>query len=91
MMANEIEEQKIELNPELKQRGSFEFTSLDSYLISEEDYENAKAELERGHDWWVDALVSEVKVNREAQKHLKFAGNKFLECCAHAVLIGMGY
>ena len=43
MMEHEIEEQKIELNPELKQRGLFEFTSLDSYLISEEDYENAKA------------------------------------------------
>jgi hypothetical protein len=43
MMAHEIEEQKIELNPELKPRGSFEFTSLDSYLISDEDYENAKA------------------------------------------------
>lgn len=43
MMEHEIEEQKIELNPELKQRGLFEFTSLDSYLISDEDYENAKA------------------------------------------------
>jgi len=42
-MEHEIEEQKIELNPELKQRGLFEFTSLDSYLISDEDYENAKA------------------------------------------------
>ena len=36
-MEHEIEEQKIELNPELKQRGLFEFTSLDSYLISDED------------------------------------------------------
>lgn len=70
--------------------GGLENQMLDS-IPGEEDYENAKAELERGHDWWVDALVSEVKVNREAQKHLKFAGNKFLECCAHAVLIGMGY
>ena len=43
MMEHEIEEQKIELNPELKQRGLFEFTSLDSYLISDEDYESAKA------------------------------------------------
>lgn len=43
MMEHEIEEQKIELNPELKQRGLFEFTSLDSYLISDEDYENAEA------------------------------------------------
>ena len=42
MMEHEIEEQKIELNPELKQRGSLEFTSLDSYLISDEDKENAK-------------------------------------------------
>ena len=42
MMAHEIEEQKIELNPELKPRGSFEFTSLDSYLISDEDKEYAK-------------------------------------------------
>ena len=42
-MEHEIEEQKIELNPELKQRGLFEFTSLDSYLISDEDYESAKA------------------------------------------------
>ena len=41
-MEHEIEEQKIELNPELKQRGSLEFTSLDSYLISFEDQENAK-------------------------------------------------
>ena len=43
MIEHEIEEQKIELNPELKQRGLFEFTSLDSYLISDEDYESAKA------------------------------------------------
>lgn len=70
--------------------GGLENQMLDS-IPGEEDYESAKEELERGHDWWVDALVSEVKVNREAQKHLKFAGNKFLECCAHAVLIGMGY
>jgi hypothetical protein len=42
MMAHEIEEQKIDLNPELKPRGSFKFTSLDSYLISDEDKEYAK-------------------------------------------------
>ena len=43
MIEHEIEEQKIELNPQLKQRGSFEFTSLNSCLISDEDYKNAKA------------------------------------------------
>ncbi len=42
MMANEIEEQKIELNPELKPRGSFEFTCLDSYLILDEEKESAQ-------------------------------------------------
>ena len=41
-MEAKIEELKIELNPELKPRGSFEFTTLDSNIISKEDIENAK-------------------------------------------------
>ena len=41
-MEAKIEELKIELNPELKPRGSFKFTTLDSIIISDEDKENAR-------------------------------------------------
>jgi hypothetical protein len=41
-MDHKIEELNIELYPELKQRGSFEFTTLDSILISDEEIENAQ-------------------------------------------------
>ena len=41
-MEAKIEELKIELNPELKPRGSFKFTTLDSIIISVEDKENAR-------------------------------------------------
>ena len=70
--------------------GGLENQMTDS-LPGEEDYESAKEQLEAGHDTWVSWIVSEVRTNREAQKHLKFAGNKFLEVCAEVVLIGMGY
>lgn len=70
--------------------GSLENQMLDS-APGDEEYDRAKEMLERGHEWWVDALVSEVRTNREAQKHLKFAGNKFLQACAEIVLIAMGY
>ena len=57
----------------------------------DEAYENAKHDLELGHEWWVAAIVSETKVDREAQKHLKFAGNKFLEDFVDGMLTRMGY
>jgi hypothetical protein len=41
-MEAKIEELKIELNPELKPRGSFKFTTLDSIIISDEDKQNAR-------------------------------------------------
>ena len=41
-MEQKVEELNIELYPELKQRGKFEFASLDSMLISEEEMENAE-------------------------------------------------
>ena len=41
-METQIEELNIELNPELKSRGSFKFTTLDSSLISKEEMENAE-------------------------------------------------
>ena len=41
-MGTQIEELNIELNPELKPRGSFQFTTLDSILISDEEMENAE-------------------------------------------------
>lgn len=70
--------------------GGLENQMCDS-IPGEEDYEEAKAQLEVGHETWVDWLVSEVKTNREAQKHLKFAGNKFLEDCVDGILVKMGY
>ena len=41
-MEQKVEELNIELYPELKQRGKFEFASLDSMLISTEEMENAE-------------------------------------------------
>ena len=70
--------------------GGLENQMLDS-IPGEEDYEEAKEELERGHDWWVAAIVSDTKTDREAQKHLKFAGNKFLEEYVDQMLTKMGY
>ena len=57
----------------------------------EEDYECAKHGLELGHETWVSMIVADVKMTREAQKHLKFAGNKFLEECVDEILKKMGY
>ena len=57
----------------------------------EEDYECAKHDLEMSHETWVNWIVAEVKTNREAQKHLKFAGNQFLEECVDEILKKMGY
>lgn len=70
--------------------GGLENQMCDS-LPGEEDFEEAKEQLEQGHDWWVNAILSEVKVDREAQKHLKFAGNKFLEEHIDKMLKKMGY
>ena len=41
-MEQKVEELNIELYPELKPRGKFEFATLNSMLISEEEMENAK-------------------------------------------------
>ena len=41
-MEQKVEELNIELYPELKQRGKFEFASLDSMLISTEEMENVE-------------------------------------------------
>ena len=57
----------------------------------DESYEDAKHDLELGHETWVSLIISEVKVDREAQKHLKFAGNKFLEEYVDKMLTEMGY
>lgn len=70
--------------------GGLENQMLDSEP-GEEDYESAKEQLERGHDWWVEAIVDETKVDREAQKHLKFAGNDFLRECVDRIITKMGY
>lgn len=70
--------------------GGLENQMCDS-IPGEEEYEEAKTELERGHDWWVDAIFSETVSIREAQKNLKFAGNKFLMEYIDQMLIKMGY
>lgn len=70
--------------------GGLENQMCDS-IPGDEEYEEANEQLQKGHDWWVNAIVSDVKVDREAQKHLKFAGNEFLEKCVDEILKKMGY
>lgn len=57
----------------------------------DEAYENAKHDLELGHETWVRMIVAEVKDKREVQKHLKFAGNAYLESYVDGMLKTMGY
>lgn len=70
--------------------GGLENTLLDFEEDSEE-YKNAKHDLELGHEYWKKAIVSEVKDAREAQKQLKFVGNKFLEDYVDRLLTKWGY
>lgn len=70
--------------------GGLENTMLD-YDEGSEEYESAKADLSQSHETWVGWIVGEVKINREAQKHLKFAGNNFLKDCVDKLLLSMGY
>ena len=46
--------------------GGLENQMCDS-LPGEDEYEEAKEQLERGHDWWVDAIVVDTKADREMQ------------------------
>ena len=68
-MEAKIEELKIELNPELKPRGSFEFTTLDSNIISEEDIENAKILLTEKKIYYCSSKLNEAKYISNLEGH----------------------
>lgn len=57
--------------------GGMENTMQDN-LEGSELYEEAKAFLTQGHEQLKAYFYDMLKANREAQKHLKFAGNAFL-------------
>lgn len=70
--------------------GGLENTMMD-YPEDSQEYQDAKHDLALGHDRWVQIIVTDVKVMREVQKHLKFAGNKFLEDYVSKLLTKWGY
>ena len=68
-MEAKIEELKIELNPELKPRGSFEFTTLDSNIISEEDIENAEILSTEKKIYYCSSKLNEAKYISNLEGH----------------------
>ena len=68
-MEAKIEELKIELNPELKPRGSFEFTTLDSNIISKEDIENAKILSTEKKIYYCSSKLNEAKYISNLEGH----------------------
>lgn len=81
MMAKEIASEYI---------GGLENTMMD-YPEDSQKYQDAKHDLAIGHDALVRIICTDVKVMREAQKYLKFAGNKFLENYVDNLLTKWGY
>lgn len=67
--------------------------ALEDYAPGTEEYENAKSTLELGHDWWVQAIYSEVMANSNNPyfKHLRFAGEKFIKELIDKRLTKWGY
>ena len=68
-MEAKIEELKIELNPELKPRGSFKFTTLDSIIISDEDKENARYLSTRKKIYFCSSKLNEPKYISNLEGH----------------------
>ena len=68
-MEAKIEELKIELNPELKPRGSFEFTTLDSNIISKEDIENAEILSTEKKIYYCSSKLNEAKYISNLEGH----------------------
>ena len=68
-MEAKIEELKIELNPELKPRGSFKFTTLDSIIISAEDKENARYLSTRKKIYFCSSKLNEPKYISNLEGH----------------------
>ena len=68
-MDHKIEELNIELYPELKQRGSFEFTTLDSILISDEEIENAQILSMEKKIYYCSSKLNEVKYISNLEGH----------------------
>ena len=68
-MEAKIEELKIELNPELKPRGSFKFTTLDSIIISDEDKENARFLSTRKKIYFCSSKLNEPKYISNLEGH----------------------
>ena len=70
-MEAKIEELKIELNPELKPRGSFKFTTLDSIIISDEDKENARYLSTKKKIYFCSSKLNEPKYISNLEGHPK--------------------
>ena len=68
-MGSKIEEMQIELYPELKPRGSFQFTTLDSIVISEEDKENARILSTEKKIYYCSSKLDEAKYISNLEGH----------------------
>ena len=68
-MESKIEELHIEIYPELKPRGSFEFTTLNSVIISEEDKENAELLSTKKTIYYCSSKLDEAKYISNLEGH----------------------
>lgn len=70
--------------------GGYENTLMD-YPEGSKEYQEAKEFLATDHDTLVAWIVADVKRDREAMKHLKFAGNDFITQYTGKLLTKWGY